>query len=763
MATKPKYIPTATAAFLAFSASGSLFAQTQAETVLPNVTVRDKTERADDNGYQGGMTRVGKLPQLPKDVPQALTIVSRQLIEDTNATTLKEALRHVSGLTFNAAEGGRTGDNMNLRGFYSFGDLYLDGIRDVAQVKRDTFNDQQVEVLRGSAAMLFGHGQAGGVINRTSKIPMMLDTGNMSATIGNNGYNRITADINKPVGENTAVRVNLMNTTGGETTRDHVKVDRQGLAAALRTGIGTDDEFALSHYHMAVNDTPDFGVPFSNGFPVSVPQNRFHGTDKDFELNNVDMTTGVYTHKFDSDRELRNITRIADYKRRLWVTVPRLNNTATQVNRNVSARGADEWTITNQTDYSHKAIIGGMKHEFLVGLELLKEQASRCGYGTIAAQPAVAIGAAPDYGISSYRGQSCSVYAGGYAGLSTAIYGQDTVEFLPGWKALFGLRRDSMDADIQNAANGVPTTRGNVKFMENSYRTALSWQPDDYRHYYVGYSDSFNPTADLYQFTSLQAVKPAERSKTLELGAKWELFEGDLSLRASIYRAVKEWERNTDVESAGISNLLSKKRHTDGIELEAAGRVTDKWEIFSGLAIMNARIDAQDTEGNYLGTFAQVSGGNYAAGQAVNATQPVYAGSYAANTVGMRPRNTPRYTFNLWNTYKLDGGWRIGLGLDVKGERFGYVASSVCQNATQNAAGQWSYNGTCPTRAPTPNTAPSYHRWDALIAYEQQSYAARLNILNLFDKYYYDSVYDNGGHAVPGTRRAFQLTMEYKY
>lgn len=707
---KTTSLPTAAATFLALSASASLFAQTT-DTTLPTVSVKGKADRPEDTGYQAEKTRVGKTTQLPKDVPQALTIVTRQFIEDTNATTLKEALRNVSGLTFNAAEGGRTGDNMNLRGFYSFGDIYLDGIRDVAQIKRDTFNDQQIEVLRGSAAMLFGHGQAGGVINRVSKVPMMLDTGSVTATVGDTGYNRVTADVNKPVGDSTAVRINVMNTAGGETTRDHVNVNRRGLAASLRTGIGTDDELVLNHYHMEVKDTPDYGVPFKNGAPLNVDKNRFYGTDKDFEINNVDMTTGTYTHRFDADRELRSTLRIADYKRRLWTTVPRLNAAGTLVNRNVSARGADEWTITSQTDYTQRVTIGGMKHEFLAGVELLKEQARRCSYGTTTPLAPVSVDAAPNYSISTYTGRPCNVYTGGYAGNSAAIYGQDVIEFSPGWKALFGIRRDSLDADIQNAAGGLATTRGNLRYMENSYRAALSWQPNDEAHYYVGWSDSFNPTADLYQFTNTQNVYRAERSKTYELGAKWELFEGDLSLRSSLYRAEKDWERNTDVETAGLGQILSIKRHTDGLELEAAGRINPRWEVFGGLALMRATIDEH----------------------------------FNANLVGKRPRNTPPWTYSLWSTYRLDGGWRVGAGVEGKGVRQGFGANSTT---------------TVPV---TPNYAPSYHRLDTMLAYEQSSYSVRLNLFNLTNRTYYESIYENGAHTVPGTGRAAQLTVEYKY
>lgn len=706
-------LPSAAAAFLALSASANVMAQTgPSEATLPTVTVKESADTP-DTGYQAGVTRVGKLPQLPKDVPQALTIVTRQLMEDTNANTLKEALRNVSGLTFNAAEGGRVGDNMNLRGFYSFGDLYLDGIRDVAQIKRDTFNDQQVEVLRGSAAMLFGHGQAGGVINRTSKPAMMLDTGSIAGTVGDTGYNRVTADINKPVGENTAVRVNAMSTGGGETTRDHVQVNRRGFAPTLRTGIGTDNEVQLSHYHMEVKDTPDYGIPFYQGQPIAVDQDRFYGTDKDFEINNVDMSTATYTRRMENGGELRTSLRASDYKRRLWVTVPRYQAGTNTVTRNVSARGADESTLTSQTDYTFKFETGGLKHEALAGVELLKEQARRCNYftGTLS-QTAVSANTAPNYGQSAYNGQTCGVYAGGYAGMSYGAYGQDVIEFHPGWKALFGVRRDSLDSDIQNAANGVATTKGNLRYMQNSYRTALSWQPDDMTHYYLGLSDSFNPTADLYQFTNTQAVYKPERSKTFELGGKWEAEDGDLSLRASIYRAIKEWERNTDVETASAGQLLSKRRHTDGIELEAAGRISPRWEIFGGVAFMRALID--DHLNPYL--------------------------------IGKRPRNTPPWTYNLWTTYRLNNdGWRLGMGLEGKGNRQAYAANQSVYTVV------------------SPNTAPAYHRLDAMVAYEQSAYTVRLNLLNLTNRYYYDSLYENGGHVVPGTGRAAQFTLEYKY
>jgi catecholate siderophore receptor len=149
---------------------------------LPTVSVQADADKPD--GYRATATRVGKVLQDPHDIPQAVTTLTGALLEEQQVGSLKEALRNVSGLSFNSAEGGRSGDNMNLRGFYTFGDMYLDGIRDTAQYNRETFNYEQIDVLRGAGAMLFGRGQAGGVINQVSKTPLRIEQYKLGAGIG---------------------------------------------------------------------------------------------------------------------------------------------------------------------------------------------------------------------------------------------------------------------------------------------------------------------------------------------------------------------------------------------------------------------------------------------------------------------------------------------------------------------------------------------------------------------------------------------------
>jgi catecholate siderophore receptor len=433
---------------------------------------------------------------------------------------------------------------------------------------------------------------------------------------------------------------------------------------------------------------------------------------------------------------------------------------ATVITRGRQARGGREHTVTLQSDLTTKFELAGMKHEALFGVDLLREKADRWSYTSIAVTaPTTTVGNPdPDVAVPAAYGNRARFSPAGYEGDSYSLYAQDQIEFIPKWKLLLGLRHDRMDADYKtlNSTSGVATDF-NLKYNEWSYRSGLLYQPTDLSTYYLAWSDSFNPTADLYQLNN-NIRYDAERSRTVELGTKWELFDGALSLRTALYRATKFNERNTDLEQAN-SAVLSKERHTDGFEIEAAGRITPQWDVFGGIALMRAEIDDQ-FDGELLGTFAQVSGGAYAAGQAANANRLVYRGKYNPYSVGATPRNTPDFTFNLWTTYRFMPNWRAGVGVEGKGSRLAYGIGQ-CDSATQNAnSGLWTYNACAPIAQ---GRAPSFVRTDLMLAYEQPRYDVRLNVLNVFNKRYYEALYENGGFAVPGTERAFQLTVAVKY
>ncbi|TPW17042.1 MAG: iron complex outermembrane recepter protein [Halothiobacillaceae bacterium] len=558
---------------------------------LPSVEVKADAEAPQD-GLRATTTRVGKTLQDPHDVPQAVTTVTRTLMDEQKASSLREALRNVSGLTFNAAEGGRSGDNMMLRGFYTFGDMYLDGIRDTAQYNRELFNLEQVDVLRGSAAMLFGRGQAGGVINQVSKTPLLTDRGKVNLSVGSDDYSQLTADLNQRLGETTAVRLNMMKRDEGSwrsnpATGAEPEIHRDGLALSLGYGLSHKDEFIISHFQTTTDDKPDYGISFDpatrrpNG---NFPANTYWGTERNFDKSETDITTATHTHYFSPASTWRTQLRSANYERSYWARTPNLTQAPNTQGVVLRADGTpiggpnrtmDYETETLQTDFNTALSALNMKHELLVGAEYFKEKSFRHSLqnqgGTTAA--------APPYYLpyqASAEGTPNAFDANSYA-----LYAQDSVEFIPKWKATLGARRDEMDADYSS------TTSPSLKYGEWSSRAALSFHPAEQTHYYLAFSDSFSPTADLYQLTV--SPLPPERSNVIELGTKWLLLEGDLALRAALYRADKEWERNTDLESTAA--VLTKKRRTDGLELEAAGRITSAWEVFAGLALMKCQCD----------------------------------------------------------------------------------------------------------------------------------------------------------------------------
>ncbi len=716
------------AMLLSMSASSLLANSADSNATIKAIDIQETIE-IELPRYQPGVSKTAKTGQLAHDVPQAITVVTKELLHDKSEFTLKEALSNVAGLTFNAAEGGRIGDNMNLRGFFTFGDIYLDGIRDVAQYNRDTFNIESVDVLRGGAAMLFGRGQAGGVVNQVSKDAEAEEFGKLSVTLGSENFKRASLDVNTMLNDTTAIRINAMGMDSG-STRDNVYNESIGFAPTITFGLNTDNEFSLSHYYLKTHITPDFGVPFDSKTkrpPAELGKHVFYGFDDDYEDNEVNFSTAMYTHKFSKDSQLRSIFRHAEYERYNWSTAPGGYNTMAgpdfTVTRSTKTQGADESTDTWQNDLTAKVNTFGLNHDILIGTEVLLEEQKRFrSAGSNAGNPvADAFDPNPsDTPANPLYGKKSTDVSSGYDGKSYALYMQDTLELTKDWKIMGGVRKDwlSMDSFTRSTLDVVVPTH--LSYNQMSYRAGLSYQPSRNSHYYFSWNESFSPTADLYSFSS---ALPPETSETFELGAKWDLFDGDISLRASLYKTIKHWERETDVLSAAANPIRTKKRHTDGLELEAAGRITDDWDIFAGVALMDPEID--EVAPSYVN----------ASGTTVAAKSNIY--------VGKRPPNATDYTFNLWSTYKLGNGWKIGGGAEGKGDRAGY-----------------GYSATATTF--DPNTAPAYVRFDGMLSHSTKTYNLQLNVKNLFNTTYYDAIYINGPFVVPGTGRTFQVTWDYK-
>lgn len=689
--------------------------QTEGKTLAP-VTVTGTRDRAAQT-YQSGVTSVGKMPVAAKDIPQSLTVVNDKLIHDQGKDSFKSALENVIGITFEAGEGGRVGDNIRLRGFSAAGDIYLDGMRDIAQYNRDLFNIDRVEVLRGSASMLFGRGSTGGIVSQVSKQPRLITEQEVNATVGTDGYTRLQGDFNFKLNDDAALRINAMATDGdGRGDNAGASTHRRGLALDYRFGIGTANEFAVSYYHLHYNDKPDWGFQWLEGKPAPSPTHKFwYGLDSDFQNDKADILTLSHTHRWSDGSTLKTTARDGYYSRAMWATqssfasgTTGLNiNPNTVVNRRTNAKSGEEHHTFLQTDYLTTTHWFGRKNSLLVGAEYALEKASRSTYPLLAsAKPATTAGNPGSAGISGNLTQRLATE---FQARTLGIYLQDTIDIAPPWKLVGGLRLDNFKGDYERtgntAPNNTPLSRSDTLL---SKRVGVMFQPTDEVSYYASYGTSFNTSGDLYQFDPTSAHTDPESSRNMEIGAKWELYGGDLSFRTALARTEKFNERNTDIDTANNSYLLSGKRHTDALEFEIAGRITPQWDVFAGLGFMKAVIDQS---------------GSNAAGQA---------------EVGQNPGLSPTRQATLFTTYRIDDKWRVGGGF-----------TAVSQNKPANSV-------------TTPNRAPGYVKADALLEYRvNEGNSLKLNIDNLFDKVYFNTLYR--GFAAPGDARSVRLTLTSKF
>jgi len=710
-----------------FGFASLALAQTASDDTLPVVRIKARTEHSGKENYQATQTTAGKGKQELRDIPQSVTVVTEKLMDDKNQDTVKAALHGVAGVTFEAGEGGGIGDLIRLRGFSARGDMYVDGLRDIAQYNRDNFNLDRLEVLRGSASMLYGRGSTGGIINQASKLPLLMNQGEVAVTAGTAEYFRATADVNLKTGDDAALRVNTM-VTDAKSTRNGPETHRLGVAPSYRFGIGTANEFLVSFYHLEYRDVPDYGFRWFQGRPVDAAANRWYGTASDYQNDTVDIVTLQHIHRFAGGGELKTTLRDGHYRRDLWSTTAGFATPlpasiadvtdATPVSRGSQTRGANDRHRFLSSDYSGKFSGLGLKHDVLAGAEFARENTFVWNYSGTPAKPDTTWGAGATGALVDTRVQTPQT---DFDANTLGVYLQDTMGLTPAWKLVAGLRFDRFDADYQSLAF-TPQVRWSRRDALWSKRLGVLWQPSAFSSYYASFGTSFNTTGDLYQFgvngatdadrqaaAQRSANTPPEQSRNVELGAKWDLLGGNLSLRSAIFRTHKFNERNTDATTADAQPLLSAGRHTDGVELEAIGRPSAALELFASIAVMKGRIDAAAP--NLVGT--------------------------ANDPSGLEPGLTPRVSGSVWLNWRIAPKWRVGFGIDGRSK-------------------------TKPALAETgSNVAPGYVKADAMVEYEMAPLAFRLNLVNLGDTVYADGIYR--GFTVPGATRSAQFTVTTKF
>ena len=743
--SKFKRRPLATAIATLFSITPAAFAQEvaqaqppapQREQTMPEVKVQGDSFRTETT------TSATRTDTPLRDIPQFINSIPQSVIRSQNATTLTDALRNAPGISYAAAEGGTSANQVfYLRGFPLNQDIYLDGVRDLGEYNRDLFATESVEVIKGPSALMFGRGGSGGLINQSSKIANLLPHTEASMTLGSFNQRRITADSNISTGESDAFRIVAMAEDSG-SYRYPQGVQKQGVAPSMRFGIGSGTEILLSYYYLKENSVTDFGQPTipaamtgtgKAGMPQVSARAYYGFANYDYANYETNIFTARIDHRFNDMVSLRNTFRATDAKRQSESTISQsvvdsltglAPTAATPVSRLLAVRNHDgnrtrdndDTSIINQTDLTWKLKAGGMNHTVLTGLELSQEKLNRWNY-TLDASPAAGVQTPtsntsylnPDPNTQLSYSKTPNLRSNANGG-TIALYAQDQMEINKYWKTLVGLRWEQFKAkaqtmDYQTAGLTAGPFERTDKML--SGRAGLIWQPDDAQSYYVSYANSFNPSGELGVYagtaqTNLTAVTqnlPPEENRNFEVGSQWNFLPG-LQLRSALFRTDKINQRIAN----SITNILelAGKRRVQGVEFELSGSITPNWDVYGALALEDGKI-----------VQATVNQGN-------------------------TPLGVPDVAGSIWTVYRLGAGWEVG-----GGARYNSGFNLTDAN-----------NG----------SVPAYTVWDATLAYVQKKYEVRLNGYNLTDKLYYIGGYNNAPNRVlPGQPLSASLTFRYNF
>ena len=657
----------------------------------------------------------GTAIQFGRDISQSIDTVDRKELEEQHLTLLQDALRNVPGVTLNAGEGGAHGDSVNLRGLSIPDSFFLDGVRDIGQYQRDTFNSDAIAVLLGPASAVFGRGSTSGVINSVSKQPQLAPLADLSVSAGQAELWRGTGDFNLPLGEATAARLTVMDQRNGVMERDQVFYRRYGAAPTLGIGIDTPTRLTLSYFKEEENDLPDYGIPFIDGAPARVDRNNYYGlVNYDRTRTNTNIATIRFEHDFEGDVTLSDSLRYANYGFEYLVTGSFLGNDFVappppgtpladiEVSRDQPSSAGTTSLAINRTDMTARFDSGAIKHTLTGGIELSKEQSNvsrfQNGLDDLAPTPILSpdpfhTPATPLTPYSNPKGR----------GSDASAYAVDSMALGPHWDLGVGLRWDHFDSSFSEAFSGTSFSRADV-FV--SPRAAVIFKPDDSQSYYVSYGTSYNPVIEyLIVAPSDQSLSP-EKNSTAELGAKLKVLGGAAEVTGALFDTRVVNARISDPDDPTVQQMPFDQE-VKGVELGVNGYLTKIWEITANYTHLNDRITATGD----------------------------------AASLGKWAPNTPHDAFNFWNTVELHPAWTLGGGLTAVSHRYA---------DTENTAG-----------------VPAYVVFNAMTSFEVNEHLKlQLTLNNVTNKLYFTSVYYTGtaeNHALPSAGRTLIATASYRF
>jgi catecholate siderophore receptor len=699
--------------------------------------------------YKGDRLASPKFTEPLANTAKSVTVLTKEILEDQNATALKDIGRSTAGVTLGTGEGGNAfGDRFFIRGYDARNDIFIDGMRDAGVSIRENFFTEQIEILRGPSSTIGGQGTTGGAINIVTKQATDRNFYNAESTLGTDGTRRITVDANQVISPTLSIRVDGMFQDAGVAGRDYVFDDRWGGMIAAKWTPSDSVKITASYIHTNLDALPDFGVPYNKlalapWTDTGVPRNTYYGlVNSNFQKTQQDIGTLGSEFQINDHLTLSNKFREENSVLNYIGTLPEATSPYTQglINLNPQSRYQVTKVTADQTDLTYKFDTGPIKNTTVVGTEFSLTRTSIDSYAGLSSE---AIGAGAFNGSGSI--QNISVFAPPnyltYPGTPTltgnptivplqtsSVYMLQTANYRDFVILNGGVRYDDYNVSATKAASEV----GLVSQLVN-YNAGIVVKPLPIASIYAAYATSANPVGAEIDGTSstygglnptstVTQIFGPQRNKAYEVGTKWELFDKHLLLTGALFRTETENAREvvpsaTSVPGGGAlpaglvpgTVVAGNSSYVQGIDIEAAGKITDRWSILSGLVLMQSKV-----------------------------TQSVLP-----TDVGDKLANIAHQSFTTLTKYQVTDNLEIGGQAIYRSKLYG---------GTLLAANQ----GT---------VLPSYWRFDAFIEYKiNQNWSTKLAVNNIFNKTYYDAFYQSASPFVliaPG--RAAYWKVEAKF
>lgn len=672
------------------------------DIVLQLAPARSMVTVTDSAGYLTSATTTATKTLTPlRDVPQSITIVTRELIRDQMMMSIGDVVRYVPGIGTHAGDNAR--DQLIIRGNSSSADFFVNGLRDDVEYYRDLYNLERVEAIKGPNAMIFGRGGGGGVINRVTKEAGYTPLREISLQGGSFGNKRVAADLNQPFTDKIALRLNGMY-ENSDSFRKFVGLERYGFTPTLTVAAGKQTKVTLGYEHFRDNRTADRGIPSFQNRPADTPISTFFGNPNDSQVKAlVNVGSASIDHQV-GGLNLRNRMLAGGYDKIYQNFVPGAVTTdKSQVALSAYSNATKRMNLFNQTDLSYVAFTGRIRHTLLGGAEVgrqLTDNFRNTGYFNNAATSIPVPYANPTIGTPVTFRQSATDADNHLRTNLAATYVQDQMELSRYVQVIAGLRFDYFDLQYRNNR-----TSDKLRRIDRlvSPRAGIVFKPITPLSIYGSFSVSYLPSSG-DQFSSLttitQQVKP-EKFRNYEAGAKWDLAR-NLSITTAVYRLDRTNTRSTDPNDP-TRIVQTGSQRTNGFEIGMNGSMTRRWKIAGGYAYQDAFV--------------------------TSATTAARAGAQVAQV--------PHSTFSLWNNYQILPRLGAGLGILNRSEMYAGIDNTVI--------------------------LPRYTRADAAVFFSlTERVRLQVNVENLFDNTYYINAQSNT-NITPGFPRAVRVGLNARF